>query len=374
MIRIMHIFSTFDVGGLESVVANLINHMSADMFSHSICVFSKRTGAVEKIKNKNINIFIVRKNFRNDPTLIFRLAGLLKRQKPDIVRTYNWGAIEGVVASKLGGVKRIVHSEHGFDLAEVLKQKKRRIFARKLILKRCDKIIAVSKFLQKWLVETVGVDNNKVIYLPNGCDVKKYFPGRDGAKRRELDIQDNEIVIGTVGSLKELKDQESLIKAFASLTKSYADLKLLLVGDGPKRKDLEDFARELKISDKVIFAGNIIDTADIYRAMDIFVLPSLSENLPNTLLEAMASGLPVVATDVGDVRYILDGENGGIIVQPKDVEGIAKGIEYYLNNKQAAKDKGNFARRRVEEFFSLDKMVNAYESLYLAIMKEKAKQ
>jgi glycosyltransferase involved in cell wall biosynthesis len=102
--------------------------------------------------------------------------------------------------------------------------------------------------------------------------------------------------------------------------------------------------------------------------MDIFALTSISENVPNTLLEAMASGLPIVATDVGDVRYLLDGENGGIIIKPKDIDAIADGIEYFLKNKQAARDKGSFVRERTEELFNLERMVSEYEKLYLDIL------
>ena len=371
MIRIIHILYSFDIGGLETGIVNLVNKMDSNKFSHSICIFSRSIGSLEKIKNKNIKIFIVNRKFRHDPTVIFRLVSLLKRENPDLVRTYNWSGMEGIAAATLVGIKHIIHSEHGFNLEEIFKQKIRRMLTRKVLFNSCDKVIVVSKFLEKWLIEKVGLESNKIIYLPNGCDTKFFFPGRDETKRQQLGIRDNEIIIGTVGSLKELKDQESLAKAFAKLNKSYNNLKLLIIGDGPKRKDLEIFVGDLGLAGRIIFTGNVADTAVFYRAMDIFALTSISENEPNTLLEAMATGLPIVATDVGDVRYMLDGENGGIVVKPKDIYAIADGIEYFLKNKQAARDKGGFVRKRTEELFNLERMVSAYEKLYLDILENK---
>lgn len=370
MIRIMHILHSFDVGGLETVIANLINRMDAGMFLHSICVFSKRTGALHLINDRNINVFIINRNFKHDPTVIFRLARLLKAEEPDMARTYNWGAVEGIIAAKLAGIKHIVHSEHGFDIDEILIKKKRRVLVRKILLRFCDKVITVSQVLQRWLVETVGIDANKLAYIPNGCDLNRFYPGRDEKIRNILSVKKNEILIGSVGSLKDLKDHGNLIRTFAAVNRYCPDLKLVLIGDGPKRKDLEALAREQDVSNKVVFTGAVVDTAPFYRAMDIFVLPSLSENAPNVLLEAMASGLPIIATDVGDVRYMLDGEQGGIIVKPKDTEAVARGIGYFVKNISAAREKGNFVRNRAEKMYGMNDMVRAYQSAYLTLMKK----
>ena len=368
MISIMHILYSFDVGGLETGIANLINHMDAEKFSHSICVFSKRTSALEKVENKNIKLHIIKRNFRNDPVSILRLASLLRKNRPDIVRTYNWGGMDGVIAARLSGIRAIVHSEHGFDIEEIYKKKRRRILLRRAFLRQCIRVIAVSHVLKTWLINDVKIPEDKVVFIPNGYDTKLFFPGKDRDKRRDLGIKDGEIVIATVGALKKLKNQRCLIGAFAGLSKAYHNLRLMLVGEGPLRADLENFATGEGIREKVIFTGEVAQTASLYRTMDIFVLPSLCENAPNVLLEAMASGLPIVASDVGDVRHMLEAGKGGIIVKPGDLQEIEEGIKYFLENPSQAQEKGNFACTKAKESFDIKKIKLIYESLYASLL------
>lgn len=367
-IYIMHVISSFNIGGLETVVANLINSMDNEKFSHSICVFSDQLTALKKINNKKIKTFIIKRNFGNDPSVIFRLARLLKKETPDIVRTYNWGGIEGVISARLSGIKCIIHSEHGSGIEEIRKGKRRRIVARRMILKLCSRIIAVSRMLQKWLIEVVKIKEEKIIYIPNGCDINKFHPGKDSEKREILGLREDDVVVGCVGSLKELKDQETLIKGFGKIAKSYDNLKLMLVGSGPQEKYLISLAEKMDLKERIIFTGGVPEADSFYRMMNIFVLSSLSENCPNVLIEAMATGLPIIATDIGDVRYILGGEKGGIIIGTKDVDALADGIRFFLKNPYLAKEKGEFVRKRAESLFNLDSMVKRFESLYLTML------
>ncbi len=363
-IHIAHVLYSFEVGGLENMLVNLINAMDCNRFSHSIYVFCNKVQALGKIKSGNASTIVVKRIFPNDPTIIFRLAHAIRKGKPDIVCTYNWSGIDGIIAAKSAGVKTIIHSEHGFNIGEIHRQKKRRILARRFLFKYCDKVITVSKTLERWLTEIVGIEDAKITYIPNACDTNKFFPGKELEKRKKWGIGEDDIVIGTVGSLKELKNQKTLIEAFTQISRT--DLKLLIVGDGPERERLEDLTSSLGAKDKIIFTGIVSDTACFYRAMDIFVLPSLAENAPSALLEAMATGLPIIATDVGDVRYMLDDTKGGIIVRPKDARAITDGINCFLDRPSLAKEKSNFVRKRVKELFDLDRMIKTYEKLYLS--------
>ena len=366
-IRIAHVLYSFGIGGLEGVLAELINRMDPGVFSHVIYIFSNDASSLNKIKREGVELRVIRRFFPHDPSTIIRLAIALKKSKPDIVRTYNWAGMEGIVAARLAGISNIIHSEHGFDIAEIYKKKNRRIIARRILLNKCVKVIAVSKGLQEWLVGDVNVDAGKVVYIPNGCDTVCFRPGKDLELRRSLGISDADTVIGTVGSLVALKDQRSLIEAFVRVAGSRNDVRLMIVGEGPLRKELESFAGTADVKERMIFTGNVVDPEKYYRAMDIFVLPSLSENMPNVLLQAMATALPIVATDVGDVRHMLDGEKGGIIVSPKDVEALASGIKQFLAHPDAAKGKGVFARRRVEDEFSMTRIKDVYEKLYRSL-------
>jgi len=369
-IRIVHMLYSFGLGGLEGMIAGLINRMDRSIFSHSICVFCDELASLKKIDpGIAVDVHVIKRHFSHDPSVVIRLSGVLMKIRPDIVRTYNWAGMEGIVAAKLCGLRNIVHSEHGFDISEIYKQKKRRIAARRLLLKNCVKVIAVSKGLQRWLVEDVKVDSDKVAYIPNGCDISEFYPGKDAEVRRKLGIREDDIVVGTVGSLVELKDQKSLIEAFGRLAGPRNNIKLMLVGDGPMRNELERLSRAAGVKEKTIFTGRVTGPASFYRAMDIFALPSLSENMPNVLLQAMATGLPVIATDVGDVGHILDGEERGIIVKPKDIDAMEQGIKLFLDHPELGKDMGSAARKRIEEAFDILRIKNAYEKLYESIME-----
>jgi sugar transferase (PEP-CTERM/EpsH1 system associated) len=372
-IHIAHILYSFGAGGLENTLASLINSMDCDRFSHSIYTFCDEFETFKKITLKDVDKIAVKRAFPNDPTVVFRLAGAIKRKKPDIVKTYNWSGTDGIIAAKLVGVKHIIHSEHGFDLEEMHKQKIRRILTRRFLFNFCCKIIVVSKTLERYAVDIVKTDKNKIAYIPNGCDTSVFYPGRDLEKRKELGIAEKDIVIGAVGSLKPIKGQEVLIKAFAGLqgffSPSKRTAKLLIVGDGQDRQRLELLTENLGIKDKVIFEGIVNSPASFYRAMDIFVMPSLSENCPNALLEAMATGLPIIATDVGDIRFMLDGEKGGIIVGVNNVSAIADAVENLISDPLIARGKRDFALKRLKEQFTLDKAIVAYHNIYESCLK-----
>lgn len=368
-IHIMHILHSFGIGGLENSLANLINGMDRYKFDHSICVLSDEMAGLAKIARDDVKTFKVRRKFKHDPTLIFRLVQLLKKERPDIVRTYNWGAVEGILAAKISGIKSTVHSEHGFDIGEIVKKKLRRVLARRVIFMYCDRIIVPSLSLRKWLIEDVKVAAERIVYIPNGCDTAVFCPGRMPQIRKGFGIKDSDIVLGTVGSLKKLKGQDVLLEAFSGIKET--GLKLMIVGDGPDKERLASMAEKMGLSGKILLTGSVIKPADIYKSIDIFVLPSLSENSPNCLLEAMATGLPIVATDVGDVSCILDNGTAGVIVQPRDASALTAGIKSLLNNLSMAQEKGRLARKTVEERFSLNKMTSEYEQSYQQILSGK---
>ncbi|MCM8761517.1 MAG: glycosyltransferase, partial [Candidatus Omnitrophica bacterium] len=259
---------------------------------------------------------------------------------------------------------------HGFDADEVDVKKTRRVFARRFFLNRCSRVIAVSKCLRRWLIEDVKIEKSKVLYIPNGCDMNEFHPGRENALRKSLGIGAEDVVIGNVGTLCRIKDHNSLIKAFQGVAKRHPHTRLLIVGDGPLKKELEALISAGGISDRVIFTGRIKDTAPYYRVMDIFVLTSLSENMPNALIQAMATGIPVVATDVGDIRDITGPNIGAVIVRPKDVEAVEKGILYFLGCPDEAKRVGDALRRKAEASYDIEKISKEYEALYREAVAE----
>lgn len=363
--RIAHVFYGFGTGGIESLTTAVINSAEGGRYRHGIFIFSNNWGAMSKISAPwNVDRYFIKRYFRNDPSVILRLAIAFKRYKPDLVKASSFSGIDGVIAARLAGIDNVIYSEHGFNADEAFTVKRRRVFLRWLVLKMCKKIVSVSKSRMKWLIEEVGVDPKKMLYIPNGCDTKVFSPGRDEDLRRSLGFEADDIVVGTVGSLSAVKDQKSLLEVFALLAKTKKNLKLLVVGDGPLKEDLVSFAESAGIGDKTVFAGVAKDVSRYYKAMDIFVMTSISENMPSAILEAMATGLPIVATDVGDVKYMLNEGRSGIVVKVKDIKAISGGVLKYIDDPILAKSNGESSRAKVENEFPLEKMIRSYDELY----------
>jgi sugar transferase (PEP-CTERM/EpsH1 system associated) len=366
-IRIVHVLYSFGLGGLEGMVAGLINNMDADTFSHSICVLHDDLASFKKIRAGGASVYVIKRHFTHDPSVVIRMAALFRKIRPDIVRTYNWAGMEGIVAARLSDIKTVIHSEHGSGIVEA--HRACRAIERRILLKNCAGIIAVSKAIQSWLVGYIRIGAEKVLYIPNGCDTSEFYPGKDAGSRRRSGITDGDIVIGSVGRLIGLKDHELLIRAFCKFAMTMKNVKLMIVGDGPLRKDLENLSEKLGIKERVIFTGNVTEISPFYRAMDIFALPSTSENVPNALLEAMSTALPVIATDVGDIGHMLDGGKCGIIVRPKDVDALASSLTQLVGHPDMAKDLGANARKRVENSFNIKNITDTYETLYKSLAK-----
>jgi len=365
-IVVMHVLYSFGIGGLEACIAELINRMNPDRFSHHLCLLSDQMACMGKIwKPEGIQCHVVRRRFQHDPTLFLRLCALMMRVRPDIVATYNWGAIEAVIAARLSGIRRVIHSEHGFDIDEIYQQKRRRVLARRLILNACEKVIVVSKQLQNWLIDKVKVEPDRVVFIPNGCDLQRFRKPECQSLRESLNISGTDTVIGAVGTLKELKDPKTLILAFAKVAKSRGGLKLLFVGDGSQRHELEALANREGVSESVIFVGSVQDPAPYFSLMAIYVLASLYENLPMALLEAMAMGLPIIATDVGDVREALGDGEAGLLIRPQDVEGLRNALDQYVIHPEIARKKGKCAASRVVRLYSLATIIRRYEAVYM---------
>jgi sugar transferase (PEP-CTERM/EpsH1 system associated) len=224
--------------------------------------------------------------------------------------------------------------------------------------------VTVSRDLERWLVEDVRVPARKVSTIPNGVDLTRFGPGRQPDARRALGLPAEGIVVGTVGRLDPVKDQAGLVRAFATLMPAYPDALLVLAGDGPCRGELARLVTDLGADGRVRLLGECRDVAQALAAMDLFVLPSLAEGMSNTILEAMAVGLPVVATRVGGNRELVDEGETGRLVPPRDPRALADAVAGYLDDAHVRVLHGKASRRRASETFALERMYRAHESLY----------
>ncbi len=369
-LRILHIVNSLQVGGLENGVVNLVSRLDARNFENCICCINA-SGPMEKRITGQVEIHSLGKGTGRDYLLPLKIARVVKRVRPDIVHTRNWAAIDGVVAARLGGVRRIIHGEHGREASDPQGSNLLRQKARKVLNPFISKFITVSADLRRWLIEVVGVQADKVTQIINGVDIERFrHAGDTVSKKMKMGLDPDSFVIGTVGRIDPVKDIKTLIKAFSHFSVNADNkrkLKLLIIGSGSEEAKLKAFAAEKKMTGSINFLGERSDIAELMQAMDVFVLSSIAEGISNTILEAMASGLPVVATKAGGNEELVDDGKTGLVVPISDDRALAGALLQYLIHPEKGREHGENGRAKAVERFSLTSMVESYEKVYLSV-------
>jgi len=363
---IAHVIYRLDVGGMENGLVNLINRMPAERYRHAIICLTDYTEFSRRITQPNVELVCLHKRAGKDIGLYARLYRAIRTLNPDIVHTRNMAAIEGQVVAACCGVSARVHSEHGREGADLHGTYRKYNLLRKAMQPLVGHYIAVSRDLAGWLQGTIGVPGRKVTQIYNGVDSVK-FRSRSGARGpigpAGFAAEDS-ILIGSVGRLAQVKDFPTLLRAFGRLRELCGEvggrLRLVIVGDGPMRGECEQLIARLGLSSQVWLAGDRGDVPELMRAMDLFVLPSLGEGISNTILEAMASGLPVIATAVGGNPELVIPGKTGMLVPPADHEKMAQALLTYVRNAARMAQEGQAARAEIEARFSMAAMVAGY--------------
>jgi len=304
--HILHIFSTFAPAGPELRAVGLI-HALGESYRHSILAIDGRTDAAERLpQREGIRILEAPPKAGSWKTTR-RLRSILREEAPDLVCTYNWGALDGVMAA-VGCKIPVLHHEDGFNADEAKRLKRRRTWMRRALLPLTHRVIVPSTCLEEIATSLWRLAPAKVKRIPNGIDPDAFEPA-DGnaALRAELKIPESACVVGFMGHLRPVKNATRLLEAVGPIAAEH-EIHLLLVGDGEERAALEARAAGEDLKGRVHFVGHLADPRAHLRAMDIFALSSDSEQHPIALLEAMACGLPVASTRVGDVEHILSQE------------------------------------------------------------------
>jgi len=368
--KIVHIIYSLGTGGLENGLVNIINRSPPERYRHVIVCLADATDFAKRITAPDVEVIQLNKKPGHDWGLYFRLLKVLFSLKPDIVHTRNLTSLEMQALTLLmPGVKR-VHGEHGRDVNDLDGTNKKYNYLRKLLRFFIHRYITVSKDLEYWLKETINVPELKVRQIYNGVDSEKFHPNQ--SLRNQITPGDflsaNSVVVGTVGRIAEVKNQKLLVDGVRRLVESRPELRenlrLVLVGDGPLYDSLQVYISEIGISDLVWMAGDRDDIPQLMQLMDIFVLPSLAEGISNTVLEAMATGLPIIATNVGgNPELISDGENGRLITVDDD-QCLAETIGDLIDDSEVRSQMGQNGLNRVRSTFNWPKTVNEYLSVY----------
>jgi sugar transferase (PEP-CTERM/EpsH1 system associated) len=367
---ILHLIYRLDVGGLENGLVNLINAMSAERYRHAIVCLSKYTSFRNRIRRPDVEVIELGKPPGQDWRLYGTLWRLFRQLQPTILHTRNLAGLEAQVPGFFAGIRRRVHSEHGLEMTAL-----RYTLLRKALRNFVNVYIPLSKDLQRWLIERIGIPKSKIVQIYNGVDTDTFSP-RAGKARSVLPegfLPDNGIVVGTVGRLAQIKDQSNLIQSFARLIRRRPEfrsrLRLVIVGEGEMKVRLSEVLRTEKIDDITWMSGSREDVPDMLHSFDIFALPSISEGICNSVLEAMASGLPVIATQVGgNPELVVDGETGRL-VPPRDPEALAAALAEYIESPFQIREHGEAGRKRCVRFFSIARMVESYLAVYDSLVK-----
>jgi sugar transferase (PEP-CTERM/EpsH1 system associated) len=372
---IAHVLFRLDTGGMERVLITVINRTQS-RYRHAVICLDGFGALRQQIADPDVVCLALNKKPGKDWGCYFRLWRTLRRLKPDLVHTYNFGALDAAPVARLAGVRRVLHAERGRDANDPNGESRKYRNLRRWLAPFIDRYLAVSRDLRDWLTETVGVDPSRVVYIPNGIDAANYVlaPAKKQARPLLGDFAPlDAIVIGTVGRLDPVKDQEGLVSAFHLLCESLPQvcerLRLVIAGEGPQRAGLEARIAHLKLENRVRLLGNRTDVPALLAEFDIFALSSIAEGMPGVLLEAMAAGLPVVATDVGGVGEVVSRGQSGLLVPARDIRALSNALSSYVSDEALRQQHGQAGRRCVETGFSLDGMLSAYTALYDALLR-----
>lgn len=357
MARVLHVFPSFAPGGSQVRLARILELWRGH--EHRILAMDGRHGCAEQLPPGTEFRLLEAPPKAGTWGTSRRMAELLRREQPALVMTYNWGAIETVVGCWRERFGRLVHHEDGFGSDEVKRLKTRRSLVRRVFLRRARAVVVPSQSLQRIATTVWKLPVANVRWLPNGVDLVRFAP-------RALPAAPP-VVIGTVGGLRPEKDQATLLRAFARLP-AQADARLLLVGDGPDRPALEQLAVELGIASRCEFRGTVRDPAPTYAQMHVFALSSKTEQMPLSVLEAMASGLAVVAPDVGDVAQMV-AEPNRIWITPKgDAAALGAALAAAVAQPELCARLGQANRARCEREYELRACLGRYAELYESVL------
>jgi glycosyltransferase involved in cell wall biosynthesis len=368
-INIVHLRSSFKLGGPEKQIIRVAKNMDPKGFKTIIVSFVQKNGVMNEFlsaaKQNGLETegILISNSF--DPKAITELINILKKYNVKMILAHDYRAdVIGYLAAKLTGVT-IIGVSRGWT-SHTLKVKIYE-FIELIVLRHMQKVVAVSDAKLKELVKA-GIPERKICKIENTITLSPNLEDRRADFRKELGIKEDEILVGTIGRLSQEKGHKYLIMSAAEVKKTMPNAKFVLVGNGPERKNLENLTQNLKLNQEVIFSGWRDDVGRIYAALDVFVLPSLMEGLPNVLLEAATYKKPIITTNVGGCKEVVQHQQTGLLVKPKDVNELTQALLLLLRDKATRDKLGEDAFNFVASHFSLSKSIEKWEKLYKEVL------
>jgi glycosyltransferase involved in cell wall biosynthesis len=365
---LLHVFPTFATGGAQVRTTDLMKALGGE-FEHSVIALDGVATCAERVP-PDIR-FRVLEGPRRAGTLetVRAFCHLLRNRRPSLLLTYNWGAIEPAMAARLTGCP-LLHAEDGFGPEEATRRLPRRAWTRRVVLRGAHGVVVPSRTLERVALEEYHLPPAKVLYVPNAVDTERFQPGKRPEVSARLGLLPGVPVIGSVGHLRAEKNLGLLLTAFSRLPAGSAQL--LIVGEGPCRGELQKQASDLGCAARVFWAGAVLDASPYYGAMDVFAMSSATEQMPVALLEAMASRLPAVCTDVGDCAEMLGTRQRPFVLSPGNEDQMVEALGRLVQDAglRAAAGESNLAR--CVERYSRESMIRKYREIYRSAARPSA--
>lgn len=366
--HVLHLVDSLNIGGTEGKLVDLIAGLLEREYRVSVGYCTPGPWA-EKLKAMGVDVIRLPHRGRVDPALLYRTFRLIRNDLPQIVHTHLFKSdLHGRLAARLAGVPVVIGGLHNSD-----PWAKNRLLG--LIYgataRFTDRLIAVSEEVRQYHILYTNVSSEKIVTIENGVDVSRFRNQHENGQkvRTQLDIDPGAIVFGTVGRLKPQKDHATFLQAAREILDHNPSVRFIVVGDGPLRSELNAQARQLGLLPAMIFAGIRTDIPSVLSALDVFVLSSRWEGLPNAILEAMAAARPVVATDVSGIQGVLTSGENGLLVSPGDSSALAKACLKLASDVEMRDRLGQAGRDYVTEHHSLNTMIDRYVECYAGLLQ-----
>lgn len=354
--KILQVIPYFCFGGAETMCENLTYALTK--LGHSVTVvslYNEKTPISQRMEEAGIRILYLDKKLGLDVSMVTKLAKLMRQEKPDVIHTHLDVIKYAVAAAKLNGIRRCVHTVHNVAHEEA-EGRIQKIINTVYFRLGWSVPVALSPEVQRTIVSFYGMKDGKVPVIYNGVDLSRCIP-KTGYKLSQP------VQLLHIGRFNYQKNHRGLLTAFAMILREKPNCCLNLLGDGELRQEIEAYAEELGIREKVIFHGSQSDVHPYLHDADIFLLPSQFEGMPMTIIEAMGTGLPVVASAVGGVPDMLRNGESGILVS-REPEAVADAVLQLLQQEELRKTLGEHAREDSKQFSS-ESMAEAYCNIYL---------
>lgn len=366
--KILHVFPSFEVGGAQRRVVSLINAKS-NRYTHSVFAMDGCYDALKLIRDIDAAPVL--------PEAIQKMGmmqtasacrKLLKEFSPDLMITYNWGSVEWVLANRFFKLCPMIQIQDGFGVEEQDKQIMRRRLMRCFAYRGCDAVVVPSKGLEHMARDSWNIRESRLHYIPNGINIDRFIcpPNRDLMDKHGLTSEDR--IIGTVAALRPEKNLGRLIESFAQIAEVFKNTKLVIVGDGMGRPALQMLTDRIGLSNRVVFAGALDRPEELLAAFEIFALSSNTEQMPLSVIEAMACGLPIVSTNVGDIRQMVCGANQDFIIG-NGARELTRSLSAMLGRPDNAKRIGAANQQKAKNEYALSAMIGRYDTLFADLIK-----